>query len=64
MSRSSWALFNWSCVWVNYQPVKAELDKQAKEADDAQKAAQENVKELTQAQNELKTAQDTANKAA
>lgn len=30
----------------------------------AQKAAQENAKELTQAQNDLKTAQDTANKAA
>lgn len=47
-----------------YQPVKAELDKQAKEASDAQKAAQANAKELTQAQNELKTAQDTANKSA
>ncbi|WP_258562029.1 SEC10/PgrA surface exclusion domain-containing protein [Lactobacillus johnsonii] len=44
-----------------YQPVKAELDKQAKEAQDAQKAADENAKELTQAQNDLKTAQAKLN---
>ncbi|MDT9606234.1 SEC10/PgrA surface exclusion domain-containing protein [Lactobacillus johnsonii] len=54
----------YDAVNKDYQPVKAELDKQAKEVGVVQKAAQENAKELTQAQNDLKTAQDTANKAA
>ena len=54
----------YDAVNKDYQPVKAELDKQAKEASDAQKAAEANAKELSQAQNALKTAQDTANKAA
>lgn len=54
----------YDAVNKDYQPVKAELDKQAKEASDAQKAAQANAKELAQAQNELKTAQETANKSA
>ena len=54
----------YDAVNKDYQPVKAELDKQTKEAQDAQKAAEANAKELAQAQNALKTAQDTANKSA
>lgn len=54
----------YDAVNKDYQPVKAELDKQAKEVRVAQKAAEANAKELAQAQNALKTAQETANKSA